>query len=99
MRLDGIDELDLNGVLFVQFPDSMPINESREMLEVMVADVYDERYSDVPEDERPEMVLSPYWIYLALCEAGWKDYARLGKNERKKAIEEAVARRAERFAR
>lgn len=99
MRLEGMDELDLNGVLFIQFPDNMPLAESREMLELMVSEAYEEHYEGVPEDERPEMVMSPYWIYIALCSAGWKEFARMSDVAKKRVVADALERRKERFKR
>lgn len=93
MRAVGISEDDIAGILFTEFPDDMSMAESRDMLEMTVAEVYEEDYKDFDEDIRPEMVLSPFWIARALMRMSTKEYERMPEPERRAALKEAFENR------
>lgn len=68
MKVEGMTEDDLNGLLFASFPPEMPLSECRDSLEMLVAEAWDEDYADAEDEEEcVPMALTPYWAWRALC--------------------------------
>lgn len=96
-----MSEIDLNGVLFVNFPAWSPLAESRDSLEMLIAEAWEEDYADAGgadggedgEDGRLEMAITPYWVWRALCVKARHETAGMTREERRAEI---VAWREER---
>ena len=83
LPLFDMTALDLNGVLFVQFPNEWTLEKSRAVLESLVR-------------RCGETELSPASVYIAMYAERARAAARLPPDVRKARIEAAWARRTER---
>lgn len=84
LPLVGISEIDLNGVLFVEFPTSWNMEKSRDVLERLI------RLAGFVE-------ISHLTIYIAFAEERRMAFERLPQSEKAKLIKAAWAERARRF--
>lgn len=68
MKIVGMTEQDLNGELFIHFPNEMPLAECRDSLEMLIGEAWEDDYADGrDEGECMEMAITPYWVWRALC--------------------------------
>lgn len=64
-----MDEMDLNGILFVNYPDYISLEKSRELLEYEIEMVADEENGKLPEADADCAIppsFSYYWCFMAL---------------------------------
>lgn len=101
MKMAGMTEEDLNGELFVHFPTSQPLAESRDSMEMLIAEAWEDDYADGRDGgECLEMAITPYWVWRALCVKSRHEVAGMTREARRAEIaawrEERRRRLAER---
>jgi ATP-dependent RNA circularization protein (DNA/RNA ligase family) len=101
LKYENITEEDISGILISEFPDNVSLDESRDRLEMLVAEVYYEDNEGFSEAEKPEMSLSPYTVFRALARKAEKETSKLRKSNYrafKEAARDAMVSRSARLA-
>lgn len=113
MKVENIDEMDLNGVLLTEFPDRYSLDRSREELETLIeeaAEGFDHTPIDVVEQlpdgsyqrtgetfDINEPKISPFWIDVALRHRAYQQFKQLPTRDQKEKIRSFWEERKIRF--
>lgn len=91
LELENIDEFDLKGILFTEFPVELLYDEARERLELLILECHEEYWGDEDEEVVPKPAISPYWVWMALRRKNMPKFQ--SKIEFNKAVKQAKAKR------
>lgn len=84
MELVRVSEIDLNGFLFVNYPTTLSLEESRERLELEIMFAAFEDGAD-----NNEVFISPYWLQRILHKRATDAFNKMTPSMKRKAVLEA----------